>query len=243
MKKKIFLVLIVVIVLFAMVGCDTIQTSTNKDVARTLAVGDELSKNQPTPTDVDASYERYNLIRRTYWVNGQRERARTLPCPIPDVPLGYVVLLTESGSVVAKFVVEGKVSSLQNYLTPISEYYEGISSYVNDTYPDGSTTGNHSYVNKWLPDVDGTYGDNDDGIFFFTPDGKYVEWSGIYLYSDIPFEVADPVVKYQAGDTNKISPKEETVGTGNSGRINHNTTATYGGVIAMHTAHLIMAAH
>ena len=33
------------------------------------------------------------------------------------------------------------------------------------------------------------------GIFFFTPDGKYIEWTGIYLYSDIPFEVEDTVVK------------------------------------------------
>lgn len=38
-------------------------------------------------------------------------------------------------------------------------------------------------------------GENDFGIFFFTPDGKYVEWTGTYLYSDIPFEVDDPVVK------------------------------------------------
>ena len=37
--------------------------------------------------------------------------------------------------------------------------------------------------------------DTDFGIFFFTPDGKYVEWTGTYLYSDIPFEVDDPVVK------------------------------------------------
>ena len=40
------------------------------------------------------------------------------------------------------------------------------------------------------------YGENDNGIFFFTPDGKYVEWTGTYLYSDIPFEVNDPVINY-----------------------------------------------
>lgn len=49
-------------------------------------------------------------------------------------------------------------------------------------------------VNKWLADVDGSYGENDNGIFFFTPDGKYIEWTGEYLYSDLPFEVSNPVV-------------------------------------------------
>lgn len=58
---------------------------------------------------------------------------------------------------------------------------------------DGHTT----YKNSWLADVDGTYGENDNGIFFFTPDGKCIEWSGEYLYSDIPFIVDNPVVSYE----------------------------------------------
>ena len=45
--------------------------------------------------------------------------------------------------------------------------------------------------------MDGSYGENDNGIFFFTPDGKYVEWTGIYLYSDIPFELDAPTVLLQ----------------------------------------------
>jgi hypothetical protein len=71
---------------------------------------------------------------------------------------------------------------LNSFLTPDSEYYER----------DMGASG--IYHNKWLADVDGSYGENDSGIFFFTPDGKYVEWSGDYLYSDIPFVVDAPVV-------------------------------------------------
>jgi hypothetical protein len=152
------------------------------DTQNTKEAANRLQTNQPTPTDIDYSLERYNLTRRAYWVNGQREKANALTCPIVK-PLGYVVLLTESGSVVAKFTVDGKVSSLNSFLTPDSEYYE-----------EGG--GDWGFENKWLADVDGSYGENDNGIFFFTPDGKYVEWSGIYLYSDIPFEVAAPVVNY-----------------------------------------------
>lgn len=167
-----------------MTGCGDVTADGSKtDVANTKKAAAALQENQPTPTDIEYSLERYNLIRRAYWVNGQREKANSLPCEITK-PLGYVILLTEGGSIVGSFIVDGKVSSLNSYLTPDSEYYEiDIES---DAYRD----------NKWLADVDGSYGENDNGIFFFTPDGKYVEWSGIYLYSDIPFEVDAPVINY-----------------------------------------------
>lgn len=152
------------------------------DTRNAREAADLLQTNQPTPTDIEYSLERYNLIRRAYWVNGQREKANALPCEMVK-PLGYVVLLTESGSVVGKFTVDGKVSSLNSFLTPDSEYYE-------------YSSGEHTCYNEWLADIDGSYGENDSGIFFFTPDGKYVEWSGIYLYSDIPFKVDAPVVNY-----------------------------------------------
>lgn len=161
-------------------GCET-DDGARKDNTRTMDVAEELQTNQPTPTDIEYSLERYNLIKRAYWVNGKREKAIQLPCEI-ERPLGYVVLF-DKGVVFGKFVVDGKVSSLNSYLTPDSEFYEVVY---------GSSG---SYYNEWLADVDGSYGANDSGIFFFTTDGKYIEWSGDYLYSDIPFEVDDPVLK------------------------------------------------
>lgn len=171
-------------ILLLTTGCNY-ESSVKEDVKNTLETGNNLVANQPTPTDIDYSLERYNLIKRAYWVNGMRDKARTLAAPIADMPLGYIVLFTESGSVVGRFVVDGKVSSLNSYLTPDSEYYE-----CSGDYCDGSND-----ENKWLPDIDGSYGSNDNGIFFFTTDGKYVEWTGTYLYSDIPFEISDPIVK------------------------------------------------
>lgn len=32
---------------------------------------------------------------------------------------------------------------------------------------------------------------------FLQQTGKYIEWTGTYLYSDIPFEVKDTVVTYK----------------------------------------------
>lgn len=188
MKKFISLVVVLCLTMACLVGCEYTATGSEADKENTVAIGDKLSANQPTPTDIDYSLERYNLIKRAYWVNGQREKANTLVCEI-EKPLGYIVLFTESGSVIGSFIVDGKVSSLNSYLSPDSEVYEVAGS------AEYSVCYNGTKENDWLADVDGSYGENDHGIFFFTPDGKYIEWTGTYLYSDIPFVVDDPVLK------------------------------------------------
>lgn len=178
--KKIVLMISVALCVVLLSGCEFEGSARAIDTSNTLSIANNLQAKQPTPTDIEYSLERYNLIRRAYWVNGQREKAVALVSAVQK-PLGYVVLLTEGGSVVGSFIVDGKLSSLNSFLTPDSEYYER------------DVVGG----NEWLPDVDGSYGDNDSGIFFFTPQGQYVEWNGKYLYSDIPFQVDDPVVKYE----------------------------------------------
>ena len=192
--KKFFSIIFTVIMVLTMgvwlVGCDidTITTSngSQQDVINTKNTANILQANQPTPTDIEYSLERYNLIRRAYWVNGQREKANALPCEI-EKPLGYIVLFA-GNTVVGNFVVDGKVSSLNSFLTPDSKYYEA----------DMGTS--HINNNEWLADVDGSYGENDSGIFFFTVDGKYIEYSGDYLYSDIPFEVKSPILNIAGGN-------------------------------------------
>ena len=183
-----WIVIALAVIMMACAGCGSEsiasggEWNTASDVANTKAVADNLVKNQPTPTDINYSLERYNLTRRAYWVNGQREKANAMVCPV-EKPLGYIVLITEGGAVLGSYIVDGKVSSLNSYLTPDSEYYELVYG------------GEYSEKNKWIADVDGSYGENDSGIFFFTPNGNYMEWTGTYLYSDIPFEVADPILK------------------------------------------------
>lgn len=183
--KIILMIFVAVLLSLSLISCEVVNGS-KKDIQATIGLANSLQTNQPTPTDLEYSLERYNLIKRAYWVNGQREKANSLPCEIVK-PLGYVVLFS-GNAVVGSFTVDGKVSSLNSYLTPDSEYYE-MNGSVNRT-GDGDVT----YKNSWLADVDGTYGENDSGIFFFTPDGKYIEWSGDYLYSDIPFIVNSPIV-------------------------------------------------
>lgn len=189
MKKRFITALIAIIIIVSTLfsACKIVDPSENikKDNTRTIAAANDLQGNQPTPTDIDYSLERYNLIRRAYWVNGQREKARSLPCQIQK-PLGYIVLFA-GNAVVGNYIVDGKVTSLNSFLTPDYQYFSdnGVSPLT---------------VPRELADVDGSYGENDSGVFFFTPDGKYIEWTGDYLYSDIPFEVDDPVVHVSEGE-------------------------------------------
>ena len=81
--------------IFFVTGCDVEAT----DETKTQIVARNLKSNQPTPTDIDYSLERYNLIRRAYWVNGQREKASAVICQVAK-PLGYIVLFTDNGAVV-----------------------------------------------------------------------------------------------------------------------------------------------
>lgn len=177
-KKTIVLLLTICLMVLALVGCT--DDANYNDKHATLMVGNKLAEAQPTPTDIEYSLERYNLIRRDYWVNGMEEKAKTLECPV-EKPLGYIVLMLEGVGIVDTYVVDGKISSLNSYLTPDSEYY---------SYGSGAV--------RWLPDIDGSYGENDGGIFFFTVDGHYKEWNGHYLYSDTPMHVDNPIIRVEA---------------------------------------------
>jgi hypothetical protein len=53
----------------------------------------------------------------------------------------------------------------------------------------GCTTG---YIVQ-APDIDGSYGQNVEGIYFFTTEGAYVEWAGEYMYSSEPLRITTPL--------------------------------------------------
>lgn len=181
MKKIVMVVLIFIILVVSLTACEaTTTTGSGQDIVLTRGVADKLAMSQATPTDIDFSLERYNLMRRAYWVNGQREKANSIICEVPK-PFGYIILFAGNAPV-SRFIVDGKVSSLNSFLTP---------SAYDDYYAKGGV------LTIEMPDVDGSYGENDNGIFFFTVDGNYVEWTGEYLYSDIPIEIDNPIVSYK----------------------------------------------
>lgn len=162
MKNRKVVVIAVLCMMLGILLSGCMDASSQQNVTQ-RNVQNTLIGNQPTPTDIEFSLERYNLTRRAYWVNGMREEAKNVECPV-EKPLGYVVLFTQN-YIYGQYTVDGKVSSLNSFLSA-------------DTTSPNSTGAN------WLADVDGSYGTNDNGIFFFSVDGQYHEWSGEYHYTD-----------------------------------------------------------
>lgn len=182
MKKIICLALIIISCVTILTACESVPTQERIQIEAAQSAAGNIVENQPVPTDIEYSLERYNIIKRAYWVNGQREKALALPCAIQR-PLGYIVLLSDSGAVVGKFVVDGKVSSLNSYLFP---------AYEQDVYMGGDAV-----IEREVAGIDGTYGTNVSGIFFFDVQGSYIEWNGKYIYSDTPMEISNPVIHYE----------------------------------------------
>ena len=88
----------------------------------------------------------------------------------------YVYLISY-GTIIGYYVSDGKPASTGSFLTP--EYREEL------MYGGGSR-------NIQLPDIDGCYGTNNQGIRFFTASGIAVEWAGSgasYIYSDTPLKI------------------------------------------------------
>ena len=183
--KKIFVLLTILVLLLT--GCEEYEPSaTAQNKIDTKLATESILDTQRTPTDISFSLERYNLIKRAYWVNGQREKAMQVPCNI-EKPIGYITLIV-GNSILCQYTVDGKITSLNSYLSPDSDYYEIAT---------GATS---TYRNTWLADVDGSYGTNVDGIFWFDCDGNYHEWNGAYHYSDIPLPIENPVVIIESGE-------------------------------------------
>lgn len=164
--KKILGVLLVLVITIGLVGCtepiEMEQTSYEKSIkANEEAVKDIISND--TLPQITKSLERENIKRRVEFIN-QPDR------------IGYLYLLSDSGQLIKEVQVLGKVSSLNSYLTPMEqiEWFRSVDL--------GEGLGDVPIVTQ-APDLDGTYGENAKGIFWFTPDGVYQEWSGMYFYS------------------------------------------------------------
>lgn len=177
--KKTFLMLCLVLVSgFALSGCTTTNTSSNSVQSKQLEANQEkLIKNIPIP-QIEDSAERKNVSDRAVRLNNQN--------------LTSYVYLINYGKIMAFYSVKGKVSSLKSYMSPQEQIVNSRGIPCNRVYDESDTftysCGGDGYIVQ-APDVDGTYGDNSDGIFFFTTDGVYVEWKGDYMMSDQPLKL------------------------------------------------------
>ena len=139
-----------------------------------------LSTAVPAPV-VKTSIERKNLKERIERINAENM-------------VSYVYLLSQTGKVVAYYTINGKVSSLNSYLTAmervavVSKRSGAVLNGGADNY--GLFNEAVEVVTLEAPDLDGSYGKNIEGVFFFTTEGAYVEWNGQYIWSDQPLKIA-----------------------------------------------------
>lgn len=93
----------------------------------------------------------------------------------------YVYLYVPGVGCIGYYISSGKPASSRNYLVP--------------EYTERAVGGNGAVINDQQPDLDGTYGDNNPGIRFFTASGSAVEFGGSsfsYVYSDVKLNINVP---------------------------------------------------
>ena len=162
-----FLIVIPAIALMAS-SCDSKDGSYTVDTAKVEETQKRVQESVPIP-NITTSAERKNIAARAVLFDSESK-------------VTYIYLVS-FGKVMAFYPVKGKVSSLNSYLSPLDKLVrEGGKPCVWE-----SPVGSCMVVSS--PDIDGAYGENADGIFFFTTEGAYVEWKGDYMVSDQPLKL------------------------------------------------------
>lgn len=166
MKK----ILIVLVSLLLVAGCVDGPPSTQKVEQNKVEDNQKvLTENQPIPT-ITHSLERENIINRLKLLN--------------DESKVFYVYLVSYGKVMAFYTAKGKVSSLNSYVNSQERV-------VRDENCHSSDSSNCFFVID-TPDIDGSYGVNADGVFFFTTENAYVETTMDYMVSDQPLKLSQP---------------------------------------------------
>jgi hypothetical protein len=171
--KKLFISVLLICVAFsvALSGCieqstESVSTVQKKDQEITAKTFTKLSKAVPAP-ELNDSVERKNLVARLKRFNVASK-------------ISYIYLISY-GKVMAYYPIKGKVSSVNSMLT------------CTDQIVANNFTGSaYSFNVVSSPDLDGSYGSNGDGIFFFTTEDVYVEWNGEYMLCDEPLKLSTP---------------------------------------------------
>jgi hypothetical protein len=167
MKKQFILAIPILVCVLLVTGCTIEGDSYSNDTSKVEATQKRVQQSVPIP-EIATSAERKNISARAVLFDNENK-------------ITYIYLINY-GKIMAFFTVQGKVSSLNSYLTPLDKVLDD---------PNGDLSAGSVVVSA--PDIDGAYGENADGIFFFTTEGAYVEWKGDYMVSDQPLKLTQQV--------------------------------------------------
>lgn len=159
-------VMLIATVLFGAESCEDEkeQSNSRKEGQKlTQQAYEQQSKAVPYPADkLKDSLERRNLRERLLRQNDPNK-------------IGYVYYVS-FGKFLGYWTIKGKVSSTQSMMTPTDEISGDLC---------GSGCSEHTVAEA--PGDDGSFGENERGVFFFTTEGAMVQIpEDAYVYSDQP---------------------------------------------------------
>lgn len=166
-RTRITFAAIVGSVLLVALGAGSCDSSTAQSTGQQQTESAFAKQQAAVPYPVDQltdSLERRNVRERLLRTNEPNK-------------IGYVYLLSFSGTPLGYYTIKGKVSSTDSQMT------------TTDLVID-RTNGN---VTVPAPGDDGSYGPNEPGIFFFTTENAFVTTNLNYLYSDQPLPLNVPL--------------------------------------------------
>ena len=175
MKKTLFVALLIALSI-GLNSCEKYSqpenTSALKEQAHTEINQRDLLSKQPPPT-ITWSLERDNLIKRFKLQND-----RTV--------MFYMYVFIEGVAQPIGYYQVNKVSSVNSQLTNTMQILTGRG---DNDLPDGAAVAIPS------PAEDGSYGENGNAVFGFTPDDVYLETNMKFIVSTIPLAFKEPVNK------------------------------------------------
>jgi len=177
MVKRIIAILLCLLAFtFVLAGCSPEEDSAYKQqITENEQNARRIADQYGTPT-INRSLDYENVMRRAEYLNQGNN-------------IGYLYLLSDMGVVLEEIQVLGKVTSLNTFITPMQE-----SQLARHDSPAGRY---REIIVVDAADIDGTWGENVNGIFWFTPDGAYGEWCGLYRFSSerLTFQTEPVLIK------------------------------------------------
>lgn len=170
--KKFIALFATIALLFGLSACDWEDTDGQSKSRRETEKQSEKATNQqiqavPYPGgQLKDSLERRNLKERLIRQSDPKR-------------IGYVYILS-FGNFIGYYTIKGKVSSTQSQMNP-----------SDDVSGDMCGSGCSEHVVTESAGDDGSYGPDENGIFFFTTEGVMVQVSTDYIYSDSPIGVGN----------------------------------------------------
>ena len=163
--KKLALIVLIGSMLMLLSACNSINTAADYNLRTEI---NEISDNQEVLEASQPTYFPSSSLSRDM-VNRRLEMVED------PSRVFYFYELSVDGKVITAYQAKGPVIAMSQDNTS------------NDRPFNSSTT-----IEQ--PNTDGTYGDRTPSVFFFTVDGRYIEYEGNYHLSDHP-EIVDPVTR------------------------------------------------